>query len=205
MQNMGFGAAFLLNIINRSWRRFFVQQVIFYSGPRPPHFCLKDHFDGEAIPLSETNFKHAVLASGAIPLIIAGVKNIYGAPTGTYRDGGLIDYHLNQKYAAKDEDITLFFHHQERIIPGWLDKKLKYRRVPRSVLENVLMIYPSESFIQKFPGSKIPDREDFKLFVDDPETRIKNWWRAVDLSAPLGEQFLELVESRKIRHIVEKM
>jgi hypothetical protein len=122
-----------------------------------------------------------------------------------YRDGGLTDYHLNNRYVKRNEDITLLFHHQERIIPGWLDKKLKYRRPPDSFLKNVLMVYPSEDLIQKFPGGKIPDREDFKIYIDDPETRIKNWRRVVDLCAPLGEQFIELVESKKIRYIVEKM
>lgn len=205
IQRTGFGAAFLLNAMNRSWLRGLVQRVIFYSGPRPPHFCLQDHFEGQAILLNEANFKYAVLASGAIPMVIAGIKNIYGAPTGVYRDGGLVDYHLNQKYAAKEEDITLFFHHQERIIPGWLDKKLKYRRPSESMLENVVMVYPSEGFVDKLPGGKIPDRDDFEIFVDDPKTRIKNWQRVVDLSVPLGEHFLELVESKKIRHILEKM
>ncbi len=205
IQRAGFGAAFLLNAINRSWLRGLVQRVIFYNGPRPPHFCLQDYFEGQTILLNEANFKYAVLASGAIPMVIAGIKNIYGAPTGIYRDGGLVDYHINQKYAAKKEEITLFFHHQERIIPGWLDKKLKYRRPSENMLENVVMVYPSEGFIGKLPGGKIPDRDDFKIFVDDPETRIKNWWRVAELSAPLGEKFLELVENKKIRHIVRKM
>ena len=205
LQGTGLGACFLFNAVNHSSLYRFFQRVVFYSGTLPPHFCLKDDFNGEAIPLNKTNFKHAILASGAIPLVIAGVRNIYGAPNGVYRDGGLTDYHINQRYAAKDEDITLFFHHQEQIMPGWLDKRLKYRRPPGSFLENVLVIYPSENLIRKFPGGKIPDRVDFKTFVDDPETRIKNWWRVVDLCAPLGEQFLELVESKKIRYIVEKM
>lgn len=205
IQRVGFSAAFLLNAMNRSWLYGLVQRVIFYNGPRPPHFCLQDHFEGKAILLNEANFKYAVLASGAIPMVIAGIKNIYGAPTGIYRDGGLVDYHINQKYAAKKEEITLFFHHQERIIPGWLDKKLKYRRPSDNMLENVVMVYPSEGFIGKLPGGKIPDRDDFKVFLSDPETRIKNWWRVVELSTPLGEKFLELVESKKIRHVVEKI
>lgn len=204
-QHIGLGAAFLFNFINHSWLKGFVQQVIFYTGPRPPHFCLRNGFNGQNIPLNEANFKYAVLASGAIPLVIPGIKNIYGAPNGVYRDGGIIDYHLNQKYAAKNEDITLLFHHQERVIPSWMDKRLTYRRPPYNALENVLMIHPSENLIRKFPGGKIPDRKDFKTFVDDPETRIKNWRRVVELCAPLGEEFLELVESGKIRHIVERM
>jgi hypothetical protein len=179
--------------------------VIFYSGYLPPQFCLEDDFNGDAIPLGEPNFKVAVMASGAIPLVVAGVKNIYGAPNGIYRDGGLMDYHLNQRYAEKKEDVVLLFHHQGRIIPGWLDKKLKYRESGSEYLENVLMISPTEEFIQKLPGGKIPDRDDFKIFVNDPSTRIKNWWRAVELSSPLGEQFLELVESKKIRDVVQEM
>lgn len=205
IQSTGLGSCYLFNAVNRSLLYGFFQRVVFYSGPHPPLFSIKDDFNGQAIPLSEANFKNAVLASGAIPLVITGIKNIDGAPPGIYRDGGLTDYHLNQKYAAKDDDIILLFHHQERIIPSWLDKKLKYRKPHQSVLENVLMIYPSEKLTRKFPGGKIPDRNDFKIFVDDPETRIKNWWRVVDLCAPLGEQFLELVESKKIRHITERM
>ena len=205
LQGPGLAICFLLNAVNRSSLYRFFQRVVFYSGYRPPHFCLEDDFNGEVISLVEANFKVAVLASGAIPLVVSGFKNIYGAPNGIYRDGGLTDYHLNSRYVKRDEDIVLLFHHQGRIIPGWLDKKLKYRRPPDSFLDNVMMVYPSENLIQKFPGGKIPDREDFKIYVDDPETRIKNWRRVVDLCAPLGEQFLELVESKKIRHIVERM
>lgn len=205
LQWPGLALCFLLNAMNRSSIYGFFQRVVFYSGYFPPHFCLENDFNGEAVQLNEANFKAAVLASGAIPLVVAGVKNIYGAPNGVYRDGGLTDYNLNNRYATKDEDIALLFHHQERIIPGWLDKKLKYRRLSDSFLENVMMVYPSENLVLKFPGGKIPDREDFKIFIDDPGTRIKNWRRVVDLCADLGDQFLELVESKKIRHIVERM
>jgi hypothetical protein len=34
---------------------------------------------------------------------------------------------------------------------------------------------------------------------------VKIWRKAVELSAPLGEYFLELVESGKIRDVVEKL
>ena len=64
--------------------------------------------------MNEVNFKYAVLASGAIPLVIDGVHDIYGAPRGVYRDGGLIDYHLSHQFAARENEIVLFFHHQEK-------------------------------------------------------------------------------------------
>jgi len=205
VQQIGLGICFVLNAINPSFLYGFVERVVFYNGPKPPYFCLRDDFRGQYVPLSEINFKHVVLASGAIPLVVTGVRDIYGAPKGVYRDGGIIDYHLSHNYAAKDDEIILFFHHQERIIPGWLDKKLNYRRPAGDILEHVLMVYPSRNFIEKLPGGKIPDRDDFMIFIDDPTQRIRTWWQVVEHSAPLGELFLELVESKKIKHVVERM
>ena len=205
VQRLGLGSCFIMNALNRSFLYSFAERVVFYNGPKPPSFCLRDDFRGQYIPLSETNFKHAVLASGAIPLVVSGIRDIYGAPRGVYRDGGLTDYHLSHNYAAKDDEIILFFHHQERIIPGWLDKRLTYRQSAADILENVLMVYPSREFIEKLPGGKIPDRDDFVIFLDDPARRTRNWWQVVEHSAPLGELFLELVESKKIKRVVEKI
>ncbi len=160
---------------------------------------------GRYVALNEANFRHAVLASGAIPLVIAGVRDIYGAPAGVYRDGGLIDYHLAERYGSKKGEATLFFHHQERIIPGWLDKRRTSRKPAGDSLSNVLMVYPSPEFVAKLPGGRIPDRTDFLTFMDDPGQRMKNWWQAVELAAPLGEEFLELIVSGKIRDITERL
>jgi len=205
IQQIGIGAAWLLNAANPDYVHRLFERVVFYYGPLPPLFCLRPGFMGKAIPLNATNFKAAILASGAIPLVIAGLKDIYGAPVGIYRDGGLFDYHLNHEYTGREGEITLFFNHQERIVPGWLDKRLKSRRPPGPILENVLMVYPSESFAEKLPGGRVPDREDFLLFIDDPTTRVENWRRAVELCTPLGEQFLELVASGKIREVLGRL
>jgi len=205
VQRLGLAFCFLFNAMNMSWLSCFFERVVFYNGPIPPQYCLRNGFYGKAIKLNVANFKYALLASGAIPLVVAGVKNIYGAPNGVYRDGGLTDYHINQRYAHNECDVTLLFHHQERIIPGWLDKSLKYRQTKAEFLDNLLMIHPSESFIKKMPSGKIPDRNDFKEYINNPAMRTKNWWRAVELSAPLGEQFLELIESGKIRNVIHEI
>jgi hypothetical protein len=205
LQSLGLGFAFLFNALHRDAIHRFFERVVFYQGAKPPPFCLAGGFRGRYIPLRAFNFKYAVMASGAIPLVIGGVRDIFGAPKGVYRDGGMIDYHLNQNYAVRDEDLTLFFLHQERIIPGWMDKRLKNRRPQPDALENVLMVYLTEDFIRQMPGGKVPDRGDFKTFIDDPKTRIRNWRRAVEKAAPLGEQFLELVASGRIRESVEPL
>jgi len=205
VQQLGLGIGFLLNAIKRSYIHYFAERVVFYNGPKPPPFCLRPGFRGLYLPLNEINFKYALVASGAIPLVVAGVRNIYGAPLVVFRDGGLIDYHLTHNYAATNDDIVLFFNHQERIIPGWLDKKLSYRLPRGDDLDNVLMIHPSHGFVAQLPGGKIPDRDDFAIYIDDPSTRIKNWWSVVERARPLGEEFLELIESKKIKNVVEKI
>ena len=99
----------------------------------------------------------------------------------------------------------LFFHHQERIIPGWLDKENSRRKPDEETLSNVLMVFPAQNFLDRLPGRKVPDRTDFTTYIDDPETRTGNWRKAVELSASLGEDFLELIESHKLQDLVEKM
>jgi hypothetical protein len=205
LQKLGLITCLVFNYFSRENIYKFAERVVFYNASKPPAFCLKSRFRGTYVQLNEINFKYAVLASGAIPLVIDGVNDIYGAPRGIYRDGGLIDYHLTQQFAAKENEIVLFFHHQERIIPGWLDKKIESREPEPYALNNVLMVFPSQSFIESLPGGKVPDRTDLVTFIDDQDTRIKNWRKAVELSAPLGEDFLELVQSGKIKDIVEKL
>jgi hypothetical protein len=205
LQKLGLATCLVFNYFSRENIYKFADRVVFYNASKPPAFCLKSQFRGTYVQMNEINFKYAVLASGAIPLVIDGVRDIYGAPRGVYRDGGLIDYHLTHQFAAKENEIVLFFHHQERIIPGWLDKNIT-RRVPEPyTLNNVLMVLPTQSFVENLPCGKVPDRTDLVTFINDPQTRIKNWRKAVELSAPLGEEFIELVESGKIREIVEEL
>jgi len=205
LQKIGLVTCYLFNYFSRNNIYRFAERVVFYNGFKPPPFCFKPQFRGRFVLINEVNFKYAVMASGAIPLVVAGVHNIYGAPRGVYRDGGLIDYHLTHQLAAKENDLILFFHHQERIVPGWLDKKI-VRRVPDAeALSNVLMVFPSQSFIETLPDGKVPDRDDFLTYIDNHDQRIKNWHKTVELSAPLGEDFLELVESGRLRDVVEKL
>jgi len=205
IQGFALGLGFIFNAMNSSWLNIFFQRVVFHNSPIPPKFCLRSGFKGETILLNRANLKHALLASSAVPVAVSGVRDIFGAPNGIYRDGGVMDYHLNQKYGLNREDIVLLFQHQERIIPGWLDKKLIYRRAPSENLENVLMVYPTEEFIKKLPGGRVPQRKDFRIFADKPSKRIENWKQVVKESAHLGEQFLELVENNKLRQVVKKM
>ncbi len=159
----------------------------------------------ETILLNPANFKSAVLASGTIPLVIAGVRDIFSAPAGVYRDGGLFQYHLNQQYCPREGEFTLLFHHQTKLVPGWLDKKLHKRRTPDALLESVIMVFPHDEFVEALPGGKVPDRNDLALMMNEPDKRKRRWRKTVEISAGLGEDFLELVNSGKIKDMAEKL
>ena len=205
VQKAGFIASFLANALHPALTHTFAERVVFYYGSRPPDFCLRKGFRGRFIPLSEINFKSAVIASGAIPIAVGGVRDIFGAPNGIYRDGGFLDYHINQDYTTRNDGLILFFHHQERIVPGWMDKRLKRRKPPETALDSVVMVTPSETFVAGLPDGRIPDRGDFATFIDHPATRIANWRRSAELASPLGEEFLETIASGRLRDVIEKL
>ncbi len=65
-----------------------------------------------------------------------GVRDLPGAGPGTYRDGGLLDYHLDLPY--EDRGVVLYPHFTDKVIPGWFDKGLPWRRGDAGRLQDVL-------------------------------------------------------------------
>jgi len=205
LQKLLLFTSFLANAYKREWLHKFFERVVFHSGVRPPPVCLRGDYKGSFVALNEENFKPALLASGAIPLVVPAQRNIYGGQSGAYLDGGLTDYHIAQNYAVNEEDVVLFPSHQKRIIPTWMDKRLKSRKPLKEHTANLLLVYPSIEFILRLPGGKVPDRDDFKHYINDNSTRIKRWKEAARLSRHLGEDFLEIIASGKIRDIIRKI
>ncbi len=177
-------------------------RTVFYSGVREPEF-LRRSFRGSAHRLSAENIRQVGLATGSLPYLIRGVHDIPGGRKGVYRDGGLIDYQLNQDYCPGPESLTLFFHYRERIVPGWFDKALKWRKPAAAAMDRVLQVYPGPDFVDLLPDRRIPDRKDFTMFVDNPAERIRRWDEVSKVSEILGQEFLEDVESSRIRELVE--
>ncbi|MFW6333656.1 MAG: hypothetical protein ACOC0W_00190 [Desulfosalsimonas sp.] len=159
-------------------------------------------FPIKRVPLDIQNLKPALLASGSVPMLMSGIKDIPGAPAGIYRDGGLLDYHININFLSSGRDkndIVLFPHYAEKLVPGWLDKQVPWRRPDFSCMENVLMIAPGREFIKSLPLEKIPDRKDFYLFAGRDKDRMDYWRKVVERSRELAEDFMEAVETGKIR------
>jgi hypothetical protein len=205
---LGLGLAVFANLIRRKYLNLFFERALFYDPRDTPPFFEMDEFPIRRIPLDPQNIRPALTASGSIPLVASGVSNIPGAE-GMYRDGGVIDYHPDIPFLPENSDdenrIVLFPHYTDRIIPGWLDKKLFWRKPSPSHIKNVLLVCPSREFVENLPYSRIPDRQDFKRFQGHDKERIAYWRSVVQKSECLADEFWEAVQSGKIRERMEEL
>ncbi len=185
----GFAAATLANFVDRNWLRGYLERWVFHSTNAQMDWLTQpfDKIESHFRTLSDENITPALLASGSIPFVLNPVKQIPGAPPGSYWDGGLTDYHLALPYHRK-QGIVLYPHFADRITPGWLDKFNRRRKAPTQWFDNVVMVAPSESFYQRLPGGKIPDRSDFKRYGINHTLRIRHWREAIAESHRVAEQ-----------------
>ncbi len=191
------GAA-LANLAHRNHLSRFFDRTLFHSPGFDRSLLSTDAFTSHWVELTKENFRSALLASGSIPLVMEGITAIPGAPCGTYRDGGLIDYHINLPYQVAEDDIVLMPHFFDRIVPGWFDKKLNFRKPIERLLENTVLIAPSAEFISALPGRKVPDRDDFKLFFQKDNERFEQWKKVVAACRILGEEIGEIFSRKSI-------
>lgn len=159
-------------------------------------------FPIQRVELSEGNLEDAIVATGAIPLVLQGVRDIAGARPGMYRDGGVIDYHLDLPHSAAKR-LTLFPHFFGRIVPGWFDKKLKWRRPRAGNVDRTILISPSASFVASLPNGKIPDRSDFANY--EPAERVHTWRHCVAACRALADGFLEVMEKDQLAARLEPL
>jgi len=202
-RTLGFGAAAFANLAGRRHLRHFLERTVFHDAREWPPFLAAsdllpasgeapirfDAFRTHAVALDRSNLREALVASAAIPMVIEAVPDIPSAPAGVYWDGGLIDYHLHLPY-SRSEGLVLYPHFTDRIVPGWLDKALPWRRARGAWLDNVILVSPSREYLATLPFRKLPDRSDFRRFESDHEGRVAYWRKAVAESARLGDEFL---------------
>jgi len=201
----GFGLAVLGNLASRAQLARHLARVVI-GDARDPMFWLKarfDAFDTEFAPLSPDNVADALLASGTLPFTMQPVSAIPHAPPGTYWDGGLIDYHLALPYSRiagnPDGGLVLYPHFGARIVPGWLDKSLPWRRAHRGPnrawLDNMVLLSPARAFLQTLSRGKLPDRKDFLHYGLNHDLRILNWKLAIAEGERLRDELAAYVDN----------
>jgi hypothetical protein len=210
----GYAKAVLANLISRQHLGRSLERVVFHHGPAlhflPPNEALFDSFDGlrtRNLALNTGNLKSVLTATGAIPMILSPVASVAGAPTGPYWDGGISDYHIHWPWPCLG-GITLYPHFAPYIVPGWLDKFLKYRRAhhlnTQHWLDNTVLLCPSDDFVARLPNQKIPDRSDFKYFGLDWQARESAWKKSISTAEQLADEFATFAQNPSL-HTIEAL
>ena len=187
---LGYLGAFLTNTVHRKAMGAWLERVVFSTPGAALPFATSD-YRTRRVPLSQANFNPALQASCSIPFVLKAVHDIPGAPRGAYWDGGITDYHLHLNYAAQASaaGLVLYPHFQKSVVPGWLDKSLKWRHGATHHLDTMVLLAPNPEWVKTLPNGKLPDRNDFTHYGQDLAGRMKAWNGAVAASAQLAEEF----------------
>jgi hypothetical protein len=201
--SLGLMNAISANMVSRRHLgRFMERGIIHDARVKAPLAKLVD-FPSHEVPLSRDNLMLALLASASIPMVMSGVRNIPGAPDGLYRDGGLLDYHLDLPY--EQPGVILYPHFTDKVVPGWFDKTLPWRRGDATRLQDVLLVSPSPEYLESLPDRKLPDRKDFERYIGDNAGRERAWRKAIAESDRLGDEFMELVDSGRLKDVMRPL
>lgn len=180
----------LANVLSRKTLSLFFERNIFSNMGRLSPWDGVVDLRTEHVEFNEQNLIDAMMASGSIPFVLNGVRDIVGGKQGLYWDGGITDYHFDFPFPAGN-DLVLYPHFSSTVIPGWFDKRVPWRRVDPRNFDNVVLVTPSEEFVAGLPHGKIPDRTDFETF--DYDERVSYWSTVLDSSKRMAEDFSALV------------
>jgi hypothetical protein len=188
---LGYLGAFAANGLRRKAMGAWLERVVFSQPGQALPFDAAD-FRTRQVPLSEANFKPALQASCSIPFVLQAVHDIPGAPPGAYWDGGITDYHLHLQY--RSPGLVLYPHFQKAVVPGWLDKGLKWRHKATHFLDNMVVLAPRPEWVKTLPNAKLPDRNDFSHYGPNFAARVQAWQAATSAAHQLAEEFAAWLE-----------
>jgi hypothetical protein len=205
IETAGLAVAWIVNRLSRKLFHRLVPPVLFHDPRILPPFSGCHDFTGGLVPLSTQNLRSALLASGSIPYAMRSVRDIHGAPAGSYRDGGLYHYHPAFDFLSGGKGIVLYPHFFDKATLGWFDKDTPSRQANGAQLADVLLLAPSPSFVASLPHGRIPDRLDFVRMAGRDDERIAFWEKTVSMSSRLGNEFLRATETGRIRDLVRRI
>ncbi|MBN9407646.1 MAG: phospholipase [Burkholderiales bacterium] len=191
---LGYLGAFVSNTVHRRAMGSWLERVVFSApgadgAPAALPFATRDYRTRQ-VALDAANFNPALQASCSIPFVLRAVADIPGAPRGAYWDGGITDYHLHLQWQA-EQGLVLYPHFQKAVVPGWLDKGLKWRHRATPFLDSLVVIAPDPDWVRTLPNGKLPDRTDFMRYGTDLAARVAAWSTAVAESQRLADELGE--------------
>ncbi|PJI97271.1 patatin-like phospholipase [Acidovorax sp. 69] len=90
--------------------------------------------------------------------------------------------------------IVLYPHFQHSVVPGWLDKGLKWRHRSTSALDSMVVLCPNPDWVRTLPNAKLPDRKDFTHYGTDSRARARAWLAATRASQQLVDEWAEWLQ-----------
>jgi len=199
---LGYAGAYLSNALSRPALGRWLERVVFSSPQGGATAALPfdaSDFRTRQVGLTEGNFMPALQASCSIPFALKAVHDIPGAPTGAYWDGGITDYHLHLNWTAPKQGaeraVVLYPHFQKSVVPGWLDKALKWRHTATPFLDHTIVLAPNPEWVKTLPNQKLPDRQDFMTYDRDLAGRVKVWNAAANASQQLADEFFHWLQN----------
>jgi len=189
-----------LNAVSRRLLGLFFERALFFDARDLPPFFDVEGFPLQRVRIGHDNLEDVIIATGSIPLVLSGVRNIARAEPGVYRDGGVIDYHLDLPHSEEDK-LALYPHFFDRIVPGWFDKRLIWRGPQSAHFARTILVSPSREFVSRLPNGKIPDRFDFQNHA--PPERVRIWSQAVAECEALAEEFNDVIEKGELEARLE--
>ena len=202
LQTAGWLGAIGANLLSRKGMRPWIDRVLFHHPEKPP-IDYFPHLPARHVTLTADNLRPAILATGAIPLVIAGVRNIAGAPAGTYRDGGITDYQFDLPVLPKTGFVLYPHYFAQAPKGGWFDKRLHWRTASREHYRRTIIVAPSWEFAATLPGGRIPDLDDFYDF-DYPQ-RCLRWEQALAACEALADALDRIHSQQRWAEIAEPL
>lgn len=96
----------------------------------------------------------------------------------------------------------LYPHFQQTVVPGWLDKRLRWRHHATPALDHMVLLSPHPDWVRSLPHAKLPDRNDFIHYAHDPAQRMRLWRTAVSASEQLAQEFSAWLERPDVGAVV---
>ena len=90
--------------------------------------------------------------------------------------------------------LVLYPHFQRAVVPGWLDKGLKWRHKATHFLDTMVLLAPNPEWVKTLPNGKLPDRTDFTHYGNDLAGRVKAWNSACSASQQMVDEFAQWLE-----------
>ncbi len=221
---LGYAGAFLANSLRRKAMGAWLERVVFSAGKAPLPFATDDYRTRQVALTqanfmlalqASCSIPFVLKAVHNIPGAPPGAywdggitdyhlhlnypgaiktKANYAYPT---RANGQIDQQdreMQPENAAPPPQIVLYPHFQRAVVPGWLDKGLKWRHGATRHLDTMLLLAPSPDWVKTLPNAKLPDRQDFPHYGNDLAGRVRAWTRAVSASQQLADEFATWLE-----------